>query len=83
MNPESPSSICPRCGAGRIASAVQGLCPKCLLAQAALQTEVEANAAISGTLVWRALLRFFLNWRCSSSSDAVEWAWFRRLDKSR
>ena len=48
MNPGSPSSTCPRCGSERHASAAQGLCPKCLLAQAALPTEVAANAAIPG-----------------------------------
>lgn len=48
MNPGPPSSICPRCGAELHATTAQGLCPKCLLAQAALPTEVEANAAIPG-----------------------------------
>ena len=48
MNRGSPFSNCPRCGAERHASAAQGLCPKCLLAQAALPTEVEASTAIHG-----------------------------------
>src|SRR4051812_40697790 len=42
------SAKCPRCGAPISAEAPQGLCPKCLLAQAAVPTEAgEASAAAS------------------------------------
>lgn len=49
MNPGSPSYACQRCGAELHATTAQGLCPKCLLAFAALPTEAEASAAMPGT----------------------------------
>ena len=78
MNRGSPFSNCPRCGAERHASAAQGLCPKCLLAQAALPTEVEASTAIHGAPSLDDIAAAFRNWRCSNSLGAVAWAWFTR-----
>jgi serine/threonine protein kinase len=44
MNATAEPKQCPRCGTAISAEAPQGLCPKCLLAQASIPTETSAGA---------------------------------------
>ncbi|MGN6553226.1 MAG: protein kinase domain-containing protein [Verrucomicrobiota bacterium] len=49
MSTTSPAKTCPQCGGSIPPEAPQGLCPKCLLAQAALATEAGPSASAKPT----------------------------------
>ena len=77
------SNSCPKCGAALPSAATAGLCPRCLMAEAMVPTQVDAEPAAAAANARRrkSLRHFFRSLKSSNVSDVVGWGWFTRRGK--